>query len=97
MIGPLADSTRDIEGGWTVEGLFGGGGKSHPVTVLAGLKNRLGRRADHVCAGPRAVARIFRRLFDAMHGQEAAAAADREPKSPTGWPRPRPPRPMQTW
>jgi len=42
VIGPLADSARDIEGGWTVEGLFGGGGKSHPVTVLAGIKNRLG-------------------------------------------------------
>jgi beta-glucosidase len=41
VIGPLGDSTRDIEGGWTVEGLFGGGGKSHPVTVLAALKNRL--------------------------------------------------------
>jgi len=42
VIGPLADSKRDIEGGWTVEGLFGGAGKSHPVTVLAGLKNKLG-------------------------------------------------------
>jgi beta-glucosidase len=42
VIGLLADSTKDIEGGWTVEGLFGAGGKSHPVTVLAGLKKRLG-------------------------------------------------------
>jgi beta-glucosidase len=42
VIGMLADSTRDIEGGWTVEGLFGGGGKSHPVTILAGIKNKLG-------------------------------------------------------
>jgi len=42
VIGTLADSTRDIEGGWTVEGLFGGPGKSHPVTILAGLKNKLG-------------------------------------------------------
>ena len=33
VIGPLADSPHDIEGGWTVEGLFGDGGKSHPVTA----------------------------------------------------------------
>jgi beta-glucosidase len=42
VIGPLADSARDIEGGWTVEGLFGPGGKSHPVTVYAGIKQKLG-------------------------------------------------------
>jgi beta-glucosidase len=42
VIGSLADSTKDIEGGWTVEGLFGGASKSHPVTVLAGLKDKLG-------------------------------------------------------
>ena len=43
VIGSLADSTKDIEGGWTVEGLFGGASKSHPVTVLAGLKKSWGR------------------------------------------------------
>jgi beta-glucosidase len=42
VIGTLADSTKDIEGGWTVEGLFGGPGKSHPVSVLEGIKNKLG-------------------------------------------------------
>ena len=46
VIGPLADSPFDIEGGWTVEGLFGGAGKSHPVTVLTGIKNRLGSSAQ---------------------------------------------------
>ena len=46
VIGPLADSTHDIEGGWTVEGLFGSGSKSHPVTVLAGIKNKLGANAQ---------------------------------------------------
>lgn len=45
IIGPLADSTQDIEGGWTVESLFGGGIKSHPVTVLAGIKSKLGSSA----------------------------------------------------
>ena len=53
VIGPLADSARDIEGGWTVEGLFGGGGKSHPITVLAGIKSKLGADAQiAVVPGP---------------------------------------------
>ncbi len=52
VIGPLADSTRDIEGGWTVEGLFGGGGKSHPVTILAGLKNKLPAAEITYVSGP---------------------------------------------
>jgi beta-glucosidase len=46
VIGPLADSERDLEGGWTVEGLFGGPVKSHTVTVVEGLKNRLGVGAE---------------------------------------------------
>lgn len=68
VIGALADSVRDIEGGWTVEGLFGGGSKSHPVTVLAGLKNRLGSgvEIDYV-AGPSPV-RLFPSLFDTISG-----------------------------
>jgi beta-glucosidase len=41
VIGPLADAAHDVEGGWTVEGLFGNGSKSHPVTVLNGIKNKL--------------------------------------------------------
>jgi beta-glucosidase len=53
VIGPLADAAHDIEGGWTVEGLFGKGAKSHPVTVLAGIKNRLGAEAQvTLVAGP---------------------------------------------
>jgi len=53
VVGPLADSVRDIEGGWTVEGLFGQGGKSHPVTVYAGIKNKLGPSAVFtLVAGP---------------------------------------------
>ena len=46
VIGPLADAARDIEGGWTVEGLFGPGGKSHPVTVYAGIRRKLGADAE---------------------------------------------------
>ncbi len=68
VIGPLADSTRDIEGGWTVEGLFGGAGKSHPVTVLAGLKNKLGQGVEiNYVAGP-APARVFPGFFEMLTG-----------------------------
>ena len=68
VIGPLADSTRDIEGGWTVEGLFGGGSKSHPVTVLAGIKNKLGADAQiDFVPGPMP-GRQFPSLIDAITG-----------------------------
>ncbi|WP_348263548.1 beta-glucosidase BglX [Telmatobacter sp. DSM 110680] len=68
VIGALADSVRDIEGGWTVEGLFGGGSKSNPVTILAGLKNKLGPGTEiNYVAGPSPV-RLFPSLFDAISG-----------------------------
>jgi beta-glucosidase len=69
VIGPLADSTRDIEGGWTVEGLFGGGGKSHPVTVLGALKNRLPDAQITFVPGP-APTREFPSLFDTIQGKK---------------------------
>lgn len=70
VIGALADSPRDIEGGWTVEGLFGGATKSHPVTVLAGLRNKLGAgvHIDYV-PGPMP-ARSFPSLFDQISGSK---------------------------
>ncbi len=73
VIGTLADSTRDIEGGWTVEGLFGGPGKSHPVTVLAGLKNKLGPNVeiDYV-PGP-APTRMYPSMMDAFFGGKMVA------------------------
>jgi beta-glucosidase len=68
VIGPLADSTRDIEGGWTVEGLFGGPGKSHPVTVLEGIKKKLGPDAQvSVVAGP-TPGRLYPGLFEMITG-----------------------------
>jgi len=70
VIGPLADSATDIEGGWTVEGLFGGGGKSHPVTVLAGIRDRLGNGAQVVYAGGPMPQRVFPSLFDAFLGKK---------------------------
>ena len=69
VIGPLADSTHDIEGGWTVEGLFGGGGKSHPVTVLAALKSRLSDAQISFVPGP-APTREFPSLFDNIQGKK---------------------------
>jgi beta-glucosidase len=72
VLGFLADSTRDIEGGWTVEGLFGAGSKSHPVTVLAALKQRLGSGAqiDYI-AGPKP-ARLYPSMFDGFQGAKPA-------------------------
>jgi beta-glucosidase len=70
IIGPLADSTHEIEGGWTVEALFGGGGKSHPITVLAGVKNRLGSDAQvALVAGPE-LSRVFPGLLDQLSGKK---------------------------
>jgi beta-glucosidase len=69
VIGPLADSTRDIEGGWTVEGLFGGGGKSHPVTVFAALKKRLPDAQITFVPGPEPT-REFPSLFDAIQNKK---------------------------
>jgi beta-glucosidase len=70
VIGPLADSVHDIEGGWTVEGLFGGPSKSHPVTVLAGLKNKLGSGVEiNYFAGPNPT-RLFPGLFETISGSK---------------------------
>jgi beta-glucosidase len=73
VIGPLADSGRDIEGGWAVESLFGGASKSHPVTVLAGLKNRLGQRAEiNFVPGPMP-SRVYPGLIDNIIGIKPTA------------------------
>lgn len=70
VIGPLADSKQEIEGGWTVEGLFGPGGKSHPVTVLDGIKNKLGPDAQiNLVAGP-APARLYPGFMDMFSGRK---------------------------
>ena len=70
VIGALGDSIRDIEGGWTVEGLFGGPSKSHPVTVLAGLKNKLGPGVEiNYFAGPTPT-RVFPGLFETINGSK---------------------------
>jgi beta-glucosidase len=73
VIGPLGDSTHDLEGGWTVEGLFGGAGKSHPVTVLAALKKRLPDAEISYVAGPTPT-REFPSLFDNIQGKKLQPA-----------------------
>jgi beta-glucosidase len=70
VIGPLADSIHDIEGGWTVETLFGGDVKSHPVTVLAGIKNKLGAGANVTYVAGLTPQRQFMGLFDIMAGRK---------------------------
>ena len=68
VVGLLADSTRDIEGGWTVEGLFGAPGKSHPVTVLAGIKNKLGADAQVTYVAGPPMGRVYPGLFEQISG-----------------------------
>ena len=72
VIGPLADSAADIEGGWTVEGLFGGGGKSHPVTVLAGIRKRLGDSVQVTYVGGPMPQKVFPGFLDAISGRKPA-------------------------
>jgi len=74
VIGTLADSSKDMEGGWAVEGLFGGASKSHPVTVLAALKNTLGPDAQiNYVPGP-ALARKYPSMIDAITGAKQPPA-----------------------
>jgi beta-glucosidase len=67
VIGALADRGADMEGGWAVEGLFGGATKSHPVTVLAGLKNRMPNAEFTYVAGP-VPGRVFPSMLDQITG-----------------------------
>jgi beta-glucosidase len=70
LIGPLANSVTDMEGGWTVEGLFGGGPKSHVVTVEEGLRNKLRPDAQiTVVSGP-ALRREYPSPIDALLGKK---------------------------
>jgi beta-glucosidase len=68
VIGPLSDSGHDIEGGWTVEGLFGSGSKSHPITVLTGIKNKLGPSAQITVVEGAKPSKIYPGLLDSFTG-----------------------------
>ena len=68
VIGPLADATQDIEGGWTVEGLFGHGSKSHPVTVLSGIKNKLAADAQVTLVTGAPLSKVYPGMLDQITG-----------------------------
>jgi beta-glucosidase len=71
VIGPLADAAHDVEGGWTVEGLFGDGSKSHPVTVLNGIKNKLTADAQiTLVTGPQP-SKIYAGMLDQIMGTKS--------------------------
>jgi beta-glucosidase len=74
VVGPLADSARDIEGGWTVEGLFGGASKSHAVTVLRGLQNKVGTGVQIDYVGGPMPARMFPSMLDTISGVKPTPA-----------------------
>jgi beta-glucosidase len=74
VIGTLADSTADIQGGWTVEGLFGGPGKGHPITVLAGLKNKLGPGVEINYVPGSVPTREYPSMMDAFFGAKPVVA-----------------------
>jgi beta-glucosidase len=64
----LADAAHDVEGGWTVEGLFGGGSKSHPVTVLNGIKNKLAADAQITLVTGPPPSKVYAGMLDEVMG-----------------------------
>ncbi len=73
MIGPLADAAQEMEGGWTVEGLFGKS-KSHPVSVADGIRAKLGPGAQiEVVSGP-ALQRKYPAMIDEIQGKKPQPA-----------------------
>jgi beta-glucosidase len=78
VIGPLADSGQDIEGGWTVEGLFGNGSKSHPVTVYAGIRNKLGSAAQVTLVTGPEPSRVYAGLLDQLSGRKPSPSPTAE-------------------
>ena len=67
VIGALADRGSDMEGGWAVEGLFGGASKSHPVTVLAGLNEKMPAAEITYVPGP-VPGRVYPSMLDQITG-----------------------------
>src|SRR5579883_3258533 len=70
LIGPLADSADDLEGGWSPETLFGDPSKSHPVTIAAGIRNKLAANAEvNVISGP-PLRREYPAMLDIIQGKK---------------------------
>ena len=78
VIGSLADSTKDIEGGWTVEGLFGDASKSDPVTMLAGLKEKLGPNVQVTYVAGATPTREYPSMIDTLLGTKIPPPATAE-------------------
>jgi beta-glucosidase len=77
VIGPMADSGQALEGGWTVEGLFAASDKSHPVSVLEGIRKRFGQAQITVVTGP-VPQRVFPSMFDQLSGKKPEPPATAE-------------------
>jgi beta-glucosidase len=74
LIGPLADNIKDIEGGWSVESLFGANTKTHVVSVAEGIKNKLGASLQvNVVSGP-ALTRTYPSFIDQLLGKQLPPA-----------------------
>jgi beta-glucosidase len=83
VIGPLADAAHDVEGGWTVEGLFGGGSKSHPVTVINGIKNKFAADAQiTLVTGPQP-SKVYLGMLDQVTGTKPIPPPT--PQETTDW------------
>lgn len=70
VVGPFAEATSDMEGGWTVEGLFGGERKSHPISVIEGLKNKLGPNLQMEQVSTLMPQRKYPSMFDTFTGKK---------------------------
>ncbi len=72
VVGPFGDAAMDMEGSWTVEGLFGSERRSNPVSIATGLRNRLGPAAQiDVVAAPHPERR-YPSMFDIFAGRQPA-------------------------
>jgi beta-glucosidase len=75
VIGPLADAADEMEGGWTVEGLFGGESKGHPVSLVAGIRNKLGTGAQIEVVSGAVLQRKYPSLIDQLTGKKYSPPA----------------------
>jgi beta-glucosidase len=75
VIGPLADAADEMEGGWTVEGLFGGESKGHPVSLVAGIRNKLGKEAQIEVVSGAVLQRKYPSMIDQLIGKKYSPPA----------------------
>jgi len=73
VIGPFADSASDIQGG-SLDELFHPGARNPAVTVLAGLRNKLGADARITLVSGPEPTREYPSQLDAMLGRKPATA-----------------------